>query len=385
MPFHRDEVEQRMSTDPAATPSPLRLGINPYTDWVAREGLIVHEGVSCDLTTVETRYWPRYGVNAAAIHLVGRGDFCNLFALEIPPAGATLPQRHLYEEVVYVIEGRGSTQVEFADGSTRSFEWQPRSMFAIPLNAKHRHFNADGRARAVLASTTSLPVIFKLFHNETFIFENDFVFEDRIGREGYFSGEGDLTMIRPGANIWQTNFVPDVGAIDLTAWNERGAGSKYLQFVLADSNMHVHCSEIQAGTYKKAHRHGAGRHVFTVTGTGYSLLWFEGQRDFQRVDWKPGVVFPPIDHQFHQHFVTSAQPSRYMAAGVSNARYPLTEAYAKVGAGADGAPGTVAKSLKEGGGQIEYEDQDPRIHALWLEEMAKHGVTPQFDKFTVKT
>jgi len=36
-------------------------------------------------------------------------------------------------------------------------------------------------------------------------------------------------------------------------------------------------------------------------------------------------------------------------------------------------------SIKLGGDQIEYEDQDPRIHPLWLEEMRKRGITPKLD------
>jgi hypothetical protein len=31
-------------------------------------------------------------------------------------------------------------------------------------------------------------------------------------------------------------------------------------------------------------------------------------------------------------------------------------------------------SLKKGGRQIEYEDQDPRIHALWLKALRRTGV-----------
>ena len=38
-------------------------------------------------------------------------------------------------------------------------------------------------------------------------------------------------------------------------------------------------------------------------------------------------------------------------------------------------------SIKEGGDQIEYEDQDPRIHKIWLEELKKNGVTPRMEKF----
>jgi hypothetical protein len=39
------------------------------------------------------------------------------------------------------------------------------------------------------------------------------------------------------------------------------------------------------------------------------------------------------------------------------------------------------KSIKEGGDQIEYEDQDPRIHKIWLDEMHRNGVEPRMDKF----
>ena len=60
----------------------------------------------------------------------------------------------------------------------------------------------------------------------------------------------------------------------------------------------------------------------TLTGGGYSLLWYEGESDFERVDWKYGTVFPPLDDQFHQHFVTSNEPSRYLATSVGSFRYP---------------------------------------------------------------
>jgi hypothetical protein len=41
----------------------------------------------------------------------------------------------------------------------------------------------------------------------------------------------------------------------------------------------------------------------------------------------------------------------------------------------------VSKSVKEGGDQIEYEDQDPRIHRIWLEDMRKNGAPPKMEKF----
>ena len=359
-----------------------RYGIDAYLDWVNQEGIPVVEDYGIDLFQVETALWPRTGIKGAAVHLKGRGDFANMFLLDVAPGASTTPQRHLYEEVIYVLEGSGSTQLEFGDGSKRSFEWGERSLFAIPLNAKYRHFNASGRKRALLVSTTDLPLVMNTFHNEKFIFDCGFDFDERAGKNEYFTGEGDLITVRPGNHMWETNFVPDLASIELKSWGDRGAGGTNIMFVLADGTMHAHISEMPVGTYKKGHRHGPGFHVMCVTGHGYSLLWFEGEKDFLRLDWKHGVVFPPADKQFHQHFNTSNFPARYLATGVGGLRYPLTYTQRRSLLGVKpGEKGAVSTSIKEGGDQIEYEDQHPRIHALWLDEMRPHGVEPKMETF----
>jgi hypothetical protein len=100
------------------------------------------------------------------------------------------------------------------------------------------------------------------------------------------------------------------------------------------------------------------------------------------IDWKPGTAFPPADRQFHQHFGTSPEPARYMACGIGSIRYPITmsQRLTMFGKG-EGKVQNSHLSVKDGGDQIEYEDQDPRIHPMWLEEMRKNGVTPKMDKF----
>ncbi|MBA2690696.1 MAG: hypothetical protein H0U63_07830, partial [Burkholderiales bacterium] len=324
---------------------------------------------------VGTKPWPRFGVNGAAVHLKGRGDFISMFVLEIPPAGSTSPQRHLYEEVVYVLGGRGSTTIEVADGRKHTFEWGPRSMFAIPLNTKYRHFNGSGSERALIVSTTSMPAVMNMFHNEKFIFDNDWQFNERIGDAKYFTGEGDFIPVRPGNHMWETNFVPDLAAIELKPWGDRGAGGSNIMFILADGTMHAHISEMPVGTYKKAHRHGADFHVMCVTGEGYSLLWYEGEADFHRVDWKHGTVFAPPDRMFHQHFNTSSIPARYFATAYGSLRYPFTESKRK------SLFGGVSTSVKAGGDQIEYEDQSPRIHQLYEEATGKNGVSVKMSAF----
>lgn len=363
-------------------PSKKRTGIDPYLDWIKAEGVPVVNNYAIYLFDVETKMWPRFGMKGAACHCDGRGDFASMFLFEIPPGGASTPQRHLYEEVIYVLEGTGSTQVEFADGSKRSFEWGPRSLFSVPINAKHRHFNGSGQNRALFVTTTDMPLIMNVFRNEKFVFDTPFEFSERTGKSEYFSGGGDLIMVRPGNHTWETNFVPDLEKIELTEWDERGEGSSIILFVLADGTMHAHISEMPTGTYKKGHRHGPGAHVMIVSGTGYSLFWWDDGRDFERLDWRHGMVFPPVENQWHQHFNTGTKPARYLATSVGSIRYPLTARKRRsTGTTSEGAKIAVGTSTKEGGDQIDYDDQDPRIHPMFLEEMRKNGAVSKMDKY----
>jgi hypothetical protein len=80
-------------------------------------------------------------------------------------------------------------------------------------------------------------------------------------------------------------------------------------------------------------------------------------------------MYPPPFWMLHQHFNTSAEPARYLACGIGSARYPLIALRRGTSEGVSGL------SIQEGGRQIEYEDQDPRIHRKFLEELAKTGVT----------
>ncbi len=355
--------------------NPSKYLLDPYLAWLKGEGIPVIEDFGIDLLAVETKPWARLGAAGAAVHLKGREDFMALFVLDMAPGGSTTPQRHLFEEVVYVLEGHGSTTVEAEDGRKHTFEWGPRSLFALPLNARYQHFNTSGRERARMCSATDLPLMLNIFHNEGFIFDNPYRFGDREGKPGFFSGEGDFLPVRPGRHMWETNFIPDLAAFELKAWAERGAGGTNMMFILADGLMHAHSSEMPVGTYKKAHRHGADVHVFCVRGTGYSLLWYPGDKDFVRVDWRHGVVFAPPDGMFHQHFNTNPTPARYLAITVGSMRYPLTAAKRKlIETGVD-------TSVKDGGNQIEYQDQDPRIHQIYLQELAKSGVASGMGKF----
>jgi mannose-6-phosphate isomerase-like protein (cupin superfamily) len=340
---------------------------DPYLEWAKAENVPIVDEFAVNLHDVQTGHWARVGTPGAFVHLKGRGDFMSLFVIDLPPGGKTAPQRHLYEEVIYVVSGHGSTKIEI-DGQTHSFEWGPHSLFALPLNVPYQHFNASGTEMARLASANNLTAIMNQFYDRDFIFNNPYVFRGRVLKENYFQGEGEMCETQRGRFMWETNFVADVANFKLEAWDKRGAKSSNMRFSFAEGIMHAHTSEMPVGTYKKGHRHGPDFHVLTLKGQGYSLFWEEGAENFIRVDWKPGVVFAPVDQIFHQHFNTSPYPARYLALAVGSLRYPFTAQKRHVFLGVD-------QDVKKGGCQVEYEAQDPRIHKLFLEELAKNGVT----------
>ena len=108
----------------------------PYTRWVEQEGLdILNSMYVPDLHTIALKPWARRG---------GRGVFLNhdasrtsndCYVCEIPPGGELAPQRQLFEEMIYVLDGRGSTTVWNGAGARVSFEWKAGAIFAIGPSA----------------------------------------------------------------------------------------------------------------------------------------------------------------------------------------------------------------------------------------------------------
>jgi oxalate decarboxylase/phosphoglucose isomerase-like protein (cupin superfamily) len=339
-----------------------------FLAWCRAQPAPTAEGYGIDLMTVETRPWDLFGMRGAICLPKGRDDYSSVFCFELPAGGKSRPVRHVYEDVVYVLSGHGSTAVETPDGRKVTFEWGPNALFSVPLNSRYQHFNGSGAEPARLAVTHNLPLVMNLFRSEAFIFDNPVPFPERMGEADWFSGEGRLNSVSAGRHQWETNLVADICAFKLESWEARGVGSKSLRWILSDGSLGCHTSEIRHGTYKKGHAHYGGTNVYVIDGTGYTLLWYPGDKDFIRVDWSHGVVCTPPAGMLHQHFNTGNHPSRYLAIQFGSVRYPVLSMKREMWETA------VDKSAEEGGAQVEYEHQDPRIHAMWLAEMDRNGV-----------
>lgn len=351
-------------TSAALTPQGERPSINWYKEWEAKEGVPLVGGVYIeDLGTLELGHWARKGGQGAIVNLEGTGGLNDMHVIEIPPGGQLLPERHLFDFMAYVVSGRGSASVWYDESRKQTFEWGEGSLFAIPVNAHYQLFNGSGSQPARIAAVTNAPLIMNLFHNDRFIFDNSFVFDDRFaGEEDYYSNPGKLYR-QKRVHLLETNFVPDIRTMQLHEWKERGAGGRNVQLQLADGSMGAHVSQFPLGTYKKGHRHGPGAHVVILYGQGYSTLWQE-MGEVMRCDWKPNTVVVPPANWYHQHFNTGSQPASYLALKLAGRRYFIAEEF---------TGDRVDQSVKEGGWQIEFEDEDPNVHRTFEAELARHG------------
>lgn len=83
----------------------------------------------------------------------------------LPPGSRSGKHRHLAEECLYVLEGRGydlhqDCDVEITDDyhwkpqeEVKRFEWEAGDVIYVPPNTIHQHFNADAGRPARLIST----------------------------------------------------------------------------------------------------------------------------------------------------------------------------------------------------------------------------------------
>jgi uncharacterized RmlC-like cupin family protein len=337
--------------------------INTYEAWEAEQGIPIVRGFHVpDIKKLEVAPWDLKGAHGSLIRLDGAGKATGAYVCWIPPGGKLKPQKHLYEEMIYIASGRGATTVWQKGGRERSFEWQTGSLFALPLNACYQHFNGSGSEPARYFAVNNAPLMMNLFHNPDFIFQNDFKFTDRFREDDaeFFGGHAKLY----GRSWMSINFVPDTHGISLSEQNERGRGARNMKFDLSGQVMCAHISEFAVGTYKKAHFHGAGAHVLILSGKGCSLLWPQGARERTRVDWEPGSLIVPPELWLHQHQNLGVEPARYLALRWNNWRYPFLRL----------VEGSRRQSIKEGGTQLEYEDEDPAIHADFEAALHQAGV-----------
>src|SRR5215471_20900284 len=166
----RDELKTAMVSEEMAKKFATEKE-TPYTRWVKAEGLEIESAIyQRNLHTIELKDWPARGGKGVFLNHDASRTSNDAYVCEIPPGRELAPRRQLFEEMVYVLDGRGSTTVWNDAGARVTFEWKAGSIFGIPLNCWHQHFNGSGQAPARFVSVTNAPVVINLYEDIDFVF-----------------------------------------------------------------------------------------------------------------------------------------------------------------------------------------------------------------------
>jgi quercetin dioxygenase-like cupin family protein len=372
----------------------------PYEEWMEQEGIPIYEAVAGtgDVTTLPRKPWARTGGLGTFVQMLGpRQAERGVYVCEIPGGKALEPEKHLYQEAIVILKGRGLTEIWQEGSPKRSFEWAEGSLFAPPLNTWHHLINGS-REPAIFLAFTSAPQVMNAFGPHDFIFNCDYKFLDQYdGREGYFTSRNNKIKEGRFATIWYTNFIPDVNAAVLDDLEHKVAGGQLTGYRMAGGFPNGHISAWPPGRYHKAHYHGPGTILCGLEGEGYVLVWPRnlGTHPYERgngdkvlrIKWEPRSIYSPPDGWFHQHFNTGAGPARHVAIYPGGSPKPgyssrVEEDYsggladplysAEIGGEISGYV-----SVREGGTLIDYEDEDPQIRNDFAQEIARKGIPLQ--------
>jgi quercetin dioxygenase-like cupin family protein len=350
-----------------------------YELWLDREGVPVSEGYGIpDVRRIPRGDWQRTGGRGAYIQLEGMTGVTGMYVVEIPPGGVLEPEHHLYQEVMFVLDGRGSTQVWQEGQAKQSFEWQAGSLFAPPLNSWHQLYNGSSEP-ALLLALTDAPLVFDLYRDPEFVFGSSYVFADRFnGEDGYFS-EGETRTFSGKTATWETNFIADVPSVGLDAAEWKASGGHITFFEISGNSLIGHIAEWPVGRYHKAHYHAAGAILLGLRSEGYVIMWPKelGPRPYEsghgdqvvKIEWGQGSVYSPPEGWFHQHFNTGREPARQLALRFGSHKYPVGFHLA-----AKRSEEGTSTSIREGGTLIDYEDEDPAIRRDYEAALARSGL-----------
>jgi quercetin dioxygenase-like cupin family protein len=362
----------------------------PYDRFMEAEGVPVYRGIGVRrVQDLPLASWRRIGGRGSYIQLYGTEGLWGSYVVEIPSAGALNEERHLYEKVVLVVEGRGSTEV-WQEGQTRrhAFEWQAGSLFTIPINARHRLINA-ANAPALLLCGTTAPNVMNLFDNVGFVFNCPTVFSDRFsGADDYFKPRDDVEPdpVR-GLAMRRTNLIPDIVNCELPLDNRRSPGYRRIEPAMGGNRFYLWIGQHETGRYSKAHKHASAAVLVCIKGKGYTYTWPEtlginpwkdGKGDkVLRQDYEPvGLVSaaPMSGDWFHQHFGVGKEGLRITAwHGPNNQRSR------KPGRPGEQLMDYGAIDLNKGGSAIPDWQEDPRIRREFEETLRGAGVASRME------
>ncbi len=350
-----------------------------YDRFMEQEGVpVLRASAVARLRDVLLSDWRRLGGRGCFLQLFGTEGGLGTSLLEVPASRGSRAEKHLFEEVMLVLEGRGTTEIWLEGDSERvTFEWQAGSMFSIPMNALHRIVNATA-APALLLSGTNAPAALNQICDVDAVFTNAFAFRRRFDEEtGQAFDDVEPDPVR-GLALCRTSLVPDVIGCDLPLDNRHSPGYRQLELAMTGPAFNCVIGEHRPGRYSKARLLPPYTVSICLRGSGFSYLWPEAAGT---APWREGRSDAVLRIEHEQIGMMGAGPGggRWFCQTFTTSPGPLRHAVWSLPDRPSGPPGEemrdpVSTDFAEGGYVIPYAAEDPHVRAVYAAEIARAGL-----------
>ena len=348
--------------------------------FMAEEGLATLRATFVpSLPAVPRSLWRRLGGQGVFIQLHGTEGALGCSVSEIPAGAALSVEKHLCEEILLVLEGRGTTEL-WLDGDAERvvFEWQPGSLFTIPPNAQHRLINAAATP-ALIFSASNLPAVLNQLGDTEAVFANPFIFRNRFDDEtGLAFDDIEPDPVR-GLALCRTSLVPDVIGCDLPLDNRHSPGYRQMTLGMTSDAMTCSVGEHRPGRYSRAHLLPPAGVTLCLRGSGHVLLWPER---LGPTPWRSGFETEVLRLNLQHHAMFAAGPGggRWYHQVFNTGKIPLRLLVWSVPDRPAGPPGAeeldeAVVELADGGTMIPYWAEDPNLRSDYARICAETGIT----------
>jgi hypothetical protein len=271
--------------------------VDPYMNWLVGEGVPIHTGPAIDTLTASLQPWSRFGMNGAACHVEGSCDFLTAFVFELGVGKSSAEIRHVYEQVHYVLAGQGRTEITLSDGRQTTIEWHEKNLFAVPVNAKARHFPI-GSSTVRLIAFSNIRYLLGLYRNEKFLFENDAAMIARQQKALDAGLTSNPLLVRPGSDELTPIGLADMSiGIDVTCFNPNSS--------------------------LPARRQMQGRHVMGIDGHPQTVSFASEEDKGKKTSWQHGILAGLRGIHFHRHVNDANVPARMLSVEMGSVSSPM--------------------------------------------------------------
>ncbi len=254
----------------------------------------------------------------AAVAQIGLGHLhqldCTL--VEIPAGGQLAPHKHFAEEMIYIVSGRGYTEMWTPNsGKKEKYQWREGDLLSPTMNAWHQHFNSSPDKPARYLSVTTTPETQNFTHEPAFLSASDYVSEDRWNKSIVQQPEY-VGNVKIGADTVRMNvghLLPDLINRTMKPQIADALGSESPRNketgITIDPEGDMagnHLLEMEVREFTKmgstspSHRHLWEVVYVILKGDGHETLQREGEPERQ-FDWKGGDAFVVEAMEYHNH------------------------------------------------------------------------------------